>query len=83
MQSETDLFIDSEWLSCGRIFEWMTLPPSVKREIKYLLAIPAPIQSTIPSQTLSITQLLDSNLPASLDCKLSQLNKQVNAMSRD
>ncbi|KAG2157715.1 uncharacterized protein EDB93DRAFT_1078296 [Suillus bovinus] len=70
MQSETNVFIASEWLSCGRVFERMTLPPSVKHEIKHLLAIPAPIQSTIPSQTLSITQLLDINLPASLDCKL-------------
>ncbi|KAG1739662.1 hypothetical protein EDB19DRAFT_1978044 [Suillus lakei] len=70
MQSETDVFITSEWLSCGHVFEWMTLPPSVKCKIKCLLAIPAPIQSTIPSQTLSITQLLDINLPASLDCKL-------------
>ncbi|KAG2359743.1 hypothetical protein BDR07DRAFT_1487909 [Suillus spraguei] len=70
MQSETDLFIASEWLLCGHVFERTTLLPSVHREIKHLLAIPASIQSTIPSQMLPVTQLLDINLPASLDCKL-------------
>ncbi|KAG2345434.1 hypothetical protein BDR05DRAFT_1014992 [Suillus weaverae] len=59
------------WLECGRIFEQNHLLSSVRREIKQLLTVPASIQSTIPLQTLSVTQLLDANFIATLNHNLN------------
>jgi hypothetical protein len=71
MPSQTDMFVASEWLSCGRVFDQSKLPPSVQHEITRLLRIPTPMQPTIPSRTLPVAQLLDISLCASLDCDLS------------
>ncbi|KAG2364285.1 hypothetical protein BDR07DRAFT_1482710 [Suillus spraguei] len=70
-QLETDAFVASDWLECGRIFEQNHLPSSVRCEIKQLLTVPASIRSTIPLQTLSVMQLLDTNFVAALDHNLN------------
>jgi len=71
MPLQTDSFVASEWLLCGRVFDQSKLPPSVQHEITWLLRIPTSMQPTIPSWTLPVAQLLNINLCASLDCNLS------------
>jgi hypothetical protein len=71
MPLQTDLFVASEWLLCGCVFDQSKLLLSVQHKITRLLRIPTSMQPTIPSQTLPVAQLLDINLCASLDCNLS------------
>jgi hypothetical protein len=68
MLSQTDTFTVSELLLRGHVSDQSKLLPSARCEIKWLLSIPISMQPTIPSQTLSVMQLLNIDLCASLDC---------------